>query len=49
MPAMIRPKGKPQKIAYKILGVPDTLQSKATKKERKINKRLVFEETSRVR
>ena len=49
MPAMPRVIGKPTKIAYKILGQPLNLQQKRTTKEQKVNKRLIFEETTRSR
>ncbi len=49
MPAMLRVKGKPTKIAYKILGKPENLKDKRSEKDRRIDKRLVFEETYRVR
>lgn len=49
MPAMIRIKGKAERIAFKILGVPANLSSYKNKEQRRINKRLVFEETARVR
>lgn len=49
MPAMPRIKGKSTKIAYKIMGVPANMQRKRSKVEKKIDKRLVFEETVRVR
>lgn len=49
MPSMPRVKGKGYKIAYAILGVPANMQSKKTKDQKKINGRLVFEETIRVR
>ena len=49
MPSMPRPKTKPTKIAFKVLGVPVNLQYKRTKDQRKINQRLIFEETVRVR
>jgi hypothetical protein len=48
MPTMVRPKGKARKIAYAILGFPINL-SLRSKKDRRVNERLVFEETSRVR
>ncbi len=48
MPSMIRPKGKARKIAYAILGFPINLSVKS-KSARRVNERLVFEETSRVR
>ena len=49
MPGMLRPKGKATNIAYKILGKPDNLKEDTSKRRRRINKRLNFEETYRVR
>ena len=49
MPAMPRVKSKPTAIAYKILGKPLNLQTKRTPKEKQVNKRLIFEETTRAR
>jgi hypothetical protein len=49
MPTMIRMPGKAKKIAYKILGVPANMEYKRDAIEKKINKRLIFEETTRVR
>lgn len=49
MPAMPRPSGKATKIAYKVLGTPPNLKQKKSKVQKKINKRLIFEETSIVR
>ncbi len=49
MTAMVRPKGKATKIAFKILGKPANMQTKKSKKQTKVNKRLEFEETARVR
>lgn len=49
MPTMMRMPGKPKKIAYKILGVPANLEFKRDAIEKKINKRLIFEESIRVR
>ncbi len=46
---MPRVKGKATKIAFKIIGVPANYQSKPKKKEKEVDKRLVFEETTRVR
>lgn len=43
-----RQKSKATKIAYNILGVPDNIKN-AKKKPSKVNRRLVFEETSLVR
>jgi hypothetical protein len=50
MPAMLRIKGKAERIAYSILGVPANLRKKRTKKRNnKVRNRLDFEETIRVR
>jgi hypothetical protein len=46
---MLRPSGKAKKIAFHILGVPANISFRPTKKERRIEKRLTFEETTRVR
>lgn len=46
---MPRPNGKAKKIAYKILGVPPNIAYKRNKQQRKINNRLIYEETMRVR
>jgi hypothetical protein len=49
MPAMPRVKGKAEKIAFEILGVPANMRFKRDKYQSRINQRLVFEETSRAR
>ncbi len=49
MAMMIRPKGKPKKIAYKLLGIPSNMQNRDTKKDMRIRKRITFEETTKVR
>jgi len=50
MPAMLRIKGKPQDIAFKILGVPPNMRNEVKgKNKKKVDRRLEFEETSRVR
>lgn len=49
MPAMPRIPGKPKKIAYKILGVPANIKDKKTVVSKKINKRLIYEDTRLVR
>jgi len=49
MPSMIRIPGKAKKIAYKILGVPANIASKRDAVDQKINRRLIFEESVRVR
>lgn len=49
MPAMPRALGKSTKVAYKIMGMPANIAHKRSKQEKKINKRLLYEETFRVR
>jgi hypothetical protein len=49
MPTMPRLPGKGKKIAWKILGVPPNISYKPTAQQAKINKQLIFEETTRVR
>lgn len=49
MPAMPRIKGKATKIAFRILGIPANMLFKRSPKEKKVNRRLIFEETTRVR
>lgn len=50
MPGMPRLDKKSTKIAYDILGVPANLRrEKKSETERRIEKRLVFEETTRVK
>lgn len=49
MPQAPRPQGKPMKIAFKILGTPPNLTNVKTKAKKRINQRLVFEETKLVR
>ena len=49
MPTMIRIPGKAKNIAYKILGKPANIESKRDAVQQKINRRLIFEETIRVR
>lgn len=50
MPAMLRMDKKAEKIAFHILGTPPNLRkAKKSKKDSKIEERLVFEETVRVR
>jgi hypothetical protein len=49
MSIMPRINNKATKIAYKILGVPANMRTKPTEQEKQINKRLVQEETMRVR
>lgn len=51
MPAMPRIQGKGKKVAFKVLGTPPNLQlqSKRNQRQVKINTRLVYEETQRVR
>lgn len=49
MPSMVRPDGKAKKIAYDILGTPEQELDKKKKKRSNSDKRLEFEEQSRVR
>ncbi len=49
MPGMPRIDKKTTKIAFNIIGIPPIMQQKKPKKQKKINERLVFEETQRVR
>lgn len=49
MPAMPRIPGKPKKIAFKILGTPANLAFKRSKEQKAVDKRLLFEETTRAR
>lgn len=49
MPAMPRMDDKSKKIAFKILGTPPNMRDQHKKSHDKINKRLVFEETLKVR
>lgn len=49
MPAMIRPRGKAQRIAFSIIGVPAVFQDKETKKERRITRLIRKEDTRLVR
>lgn len=50
MPAMPRLNAKTTKIAYKIIGIPAPLRAvKKTPEQKKINRRLLYEETFRVR
>jgi len=48
MPSMPRPKGKARKIAFRILGIPAN-QKKQNKKQSELRKRLLYEDTQRVR
>lgn len=46
---MPRPKGVGRSIAYKLLGVPPALAYKPSKKEKEIDKKLTYSETTLVR
>ena len=48
MPNAPRPKGKPKKIAYAVVGKPQNMK-KENRKQSKVNRRLIFEETFRAR
>jgi hypothetical protein len=47
MPSTPRPEGKPKEIAYKILGTPVNMGKKKTKKEKQVNDKLNYEQTSK--
>ncbi len=49
MPAMLRVKGKATKIADKLLGIPANIKYSEPMTGYKVNRRLIFEETLRVR
>lgn len=49
MPAAPRIKGKPAKIAFSILGVPANLNQKKNRFQKEIDRRLLFQNTQRVR
>lgn len=49
MPVMPRMNKKAKKIAYKILGTPANIRHKPTPQEVYVNRRLLYEETYRVR
>ena len=49
MPGMPRFSLLGTKIAYKILGTPPNIKFKPTSQEKKVQKRIVFEDTARVR
>lgn len=49
MPTMPRMKGKATKVAYKILGTPPNIKFKRNSAQKRVNRRLNFEETTRVR
>lgn len=46
---MTRIKGKATDIAYKVLGTPPNLRKNQSRTQRKIDKKLSYENTSRVR
>lgn len=49
MPAAPRQKTKATKIAFKVLGVPANLRFVRNKTDQKVNRRLNYEESSRVK
>jgi len=51
MPTMPRPRteAKATNVAFKILGIPPNLMFKRSKEQQKVNRRLNYEETFRVR
>lgn len=49
MPAMPRVNGKSKKIAFDILGTPPNIKDKKTSLQKKIDHKLLYENTQRVR
>ena len=49
MPAMLRIKGKPEKIAFSILGVTANLKSKKTARQKKIDQILEYKNSTMIR
>jgi len=49
MPAMPRPMGKAFKIARAVLGIPQNRQNKQSERDKRIEHRLLYSETARVR
>lgn len=49
MPAAPRPKGLAKKIAFNILGKPANLQDKRSPAQKKVDRELTYQETSRAR
>lgn len=49
MPAMLRHDKKATRIAFKLIGTPMNFTSKKSEKQREIDRRIWFEETSRSR
>lgn len=49
MPAAPRQERKATKIAYKILGVPGNIAYKPSEFKKRLNRKLISEETARVR
>jgi hypothetical protein len=49
MPAMPRARNKGTKIAHKLLGVPPNIAYRPAGEERKLEKRIAYEDTTRVR
>jgi hypothetical protein len=49
MPAMLRKKGKATRIAHDLMGTPQNSQQRKSSRKNKVEQRLAFEETTRVR
>jgi len=49
MPTMFRPDRLPKKIAFNILGTPSNIAEKRTEIEKKIDKKIMYDNTQRVR
>lgn len=46
MPAAPRPKGIASKVFIKLMGIPENARNVKSPKKTKVNKRLIFEETT---
>lgn len=49
MPSAPRPKGKAKEIAEEVMGIPANMMQKRSTKRKKVNDKLVFEETVKSR
>lgn len=46
---MVRPRGLAKKVAFSILGTPPNMKNKKTAEQKKIDRRLLYDNTARVR
>lgn len=49
MPAMLRTSKKAQRLAEKLLGIPDNIRKKKRKRVRKIDKEIAYQNTMRMK